>query len=79
MESGKAISVLTQLDYWSFLVELLDIKNLQYQEINENRIILQEKAKNTLRVNEFSQHKDMCYMALNSVLEFLVEAFKRDA
>ena len=42
-------------------------------------MILCEKEITYLRIGDFSEHKDMCYMALNSVLEFLVEAFRREA
>ena len=40
MDYGKAIPVLTQLDYWTFLVELLSIESLANIERHESREIL---------------------------------------
>jgi hypothetical protein len=40
MDYKKAIPVLTQLDYWTFLVELLDIQALAQVENQESRAIL---------------------------------------
>jgi|TARA_B110000285_G_scaffold146587_1_gene163679 hypothetical protein len=42
MDYKKAIPVLTQLDYWTFLVELLDIPALSSIERHESRAILGE-------------------------------------
>ena len=79
MDYKKAIPVLTQLDYWTFLVELLDIKDLMNIEKSESRVSLRELREQILRYNDPCLNLDMVYMSLNSILDFLFEAFKRDS
>lgn len=78
MDYKKAIPVLTQLDYWTFLVEMLDIEALVQAEQQESREILRE-MRNGLNCPDPCDHLDMVYMTLNSILDFLFEAFKRDS
>lgn len=37
MDFKKALPILTQLDYWTLLVDLLDVHNLAEQEERETR------------------------------------------
>jgi len=41
MDYKKALPVLTQLDYWTYLVDLINHNALEELECSENRIILQ--------------------------------------
>lgn len=90
MDYTKAIPVLTQLDYWTFLVELLDIAALTKIENHESRAIMKElkgqlmlndalPALSLIHVVEPCKDLDLVYMSLNSILDFLFEAFKRDS
>lgn len=78
MDYKKAIPVLTQLDYWTFLVEMLDIQALIQVERQESRGILRE-MRSSLNFPDPCTHLDLVYMTLNSILDFLFEAFKRDS
>jgi hypothetical protein len=55
MDYKKAIPVLTQLDYWTFLVELLDIDSLTAIERHESRASLGE-----LRASGILNLRDPC-------------------
>jgi hypothetical protein len=90
MDYSKAIPVLTQLDYWTFLVELLDIESLAKIEKHESREIMKDlkgkvvvndvpAALSLIRVADPCEKLDLVYMSLNSILDFLFEAFKRDS
>lgn len=80
MDYKKAVPVLTQLDYWSFLVELLDIQTLAEIERHESRQSLQEmKRAGILNYRNPLETLDLVYMALNAVMDFLFEAMKRDS
>lgn len=80
MDYKKAIPVLTQLDYWTFLVELLDIEALTQIERQESRGILRDlKNSGVLNYQDPCHSLDLVYMCLNSILDFLFEAFKRDS
>lgn len=80
MDYKKALPVLTQLDYWTFLVELLDIPLLTQIERQESRQILRDlRDHSLLNFADPCQNLDMVYMTLNSILDFLFSAFKRDA
>jgi hypothetical protein len=48
-------------------------------EGGENRIILKNLKDTILRVEDPCKNKDIIIMALNSILEFIFEGFKRDA
>lgn len=50
MDYKKALPVLTQLDYWTFLVEFLNVRLLKDLEIYENRLIL-KTLKETLIID----------------------------
>jgi len=80
MDYKKAIPVLTQLDYWTFLVELLDIDSLTAIERHESRQSLRD-LRNTciLNLRDPCQSLALVYMSINSILDFLFEAFKRDS
>ena len=90
MDYTKAIPVLTQLDYWTFLVELLDIEALMKIENHESRAILKDlkgqlpasgnlPPNGLINVVKPCENLDLIYMSLNSILDFLFEAFKRDS
>lgn len=50
MDYRKALPVLTQLDYWTFLVELVNVKQMRDLENHENRQCLVVLKKSLLRV-----------------------------
>jgi len=90
MDYTKAIPVLTQLDYWTFLVELLDIEALMKIENHESKAILKDlkgqlpasgnlPPNGLINVVKPCENLDLIYMSLNSILDFLFEAFKRDS
>lgn len=37
MDSKRQLPILTQLDYWTLLVDFLDIENLKRQDISDTR------------------------------------------
>ena len=77
MDYKRALPILTQLDYWTVLVELLDLNSLAKQDHKEQRSILIQ-LKNTI-LPEPQLNKSLLYMCLNSVLEFIFVAMKRDS
>ena len=77
MDASRALPILSQLDYWTVLVDLVDRQVLERQEKAESRVTLQSMFKSQLKNSQFKT--DLIYMALNSILEFLFEAFKRDS
>jgi len=79
MDHKRALPVLTQLDYWTYLVDLIDPKALQDLESQENRVILHNLKVNILRCEDPCQNKDIIIMTLNAILEFIFEGFKKDA
>lgn len=80
MDYKRAVPVLTQLDYWSFLVELLDIESLKEIERQESRLsLLALKRSGMLSYKDPCQSLDLVYMSLNAILDFLFEALKRDS
>lgn len=40
MDSRRSLPILTQLDYWTILVDLIDIQSLKAQDQSENRAVL---------------------------------------
>lgn len=87
MDYRKAIPVLTQLDYWTFLVEMLDINQLIELERHESREVLKDMTQPKdncqtpalLNNPDPAANLDLVYMSVNSILDFLFEAFKRDS
>lgn len=80
MDYKKAIPVLTQLDYWTFLVELLDIESLTHIERTETRPVIKALLQSgTINCRDPCTNLDLVYMSVNSILDFLFEAFKRDS
>lgn len=49
MDHKKALPVLTQLDYWTYLVELIQPHLLQELERDENRIIIKNMKEKVLK------------------------------
>ena len=84
MDFRKALPVITQLDYWTFLVELLDIECLSMIERQESRSLIKQMRGNFantdpyLMVTDPCEYLDMAYMSINQILDLLFEAFKRD-
>ncbi len=84
MDFRKALPVITQLDYWTFLVELLDIECLSMIERQESRSLIKKMRGNFanndkyLMVTDPCEYLDMAYMSINQILDLLFEAFKRD-
>ena len=78
MDHKRALPTLTQLDYWTLLVELINVQALEELEGHENRIIIKNMKSSILRDYDNGQ-KDMVILALNSIIEFVFEGFKRDA
>ena len=78
MDYKKALPVLTQLDYWTFLVDCLSTNQLQELERVENRLILVQQKDKLLKVTDPAQFSDNVYLCINSIMEFLYEAFRRD-
>jgi hypothetical protein len=86
MDYKKAFPVLTQLDYWTFLVEMLDLNNLVEMERLESREILRDMTSFKdggltppyLACADPAANLDLVYMSINSILDFIFEAFKRD-
>jgi len=79
MDHKKALPVLTQLDYWTFLVDLIQPHVLTNLETDENRLLLKSLKHSSLRYEDPCLNKDMILLSLNSTLEFIFEGFKRDA
>jgi hypothetical protein len=79
MDHRKALPVLTQLDYWTYLVELLNPNALNELERHENRLIVKHLKGTVLRIEDPCSHSDMNLLALNAVTEFIFEGFKRDS
>ena len=76
MDFRRALPVLTQLDYWTVLVDLINVGQLEEQDKCESRGILNSLCKTQLR--EAPYLFDQVYMTMNSIIEFIFEAFKRD-
>ena len=76
MDSRRALPVLTQLDYWTVLVDLINVRSLEDQDKSESRGIMSSLRKMQLR--EIPYLYDQVYVTLNSIIEFIFEAFKRD-
>ena len=47
--------------------------------MHENRVILEKYKQEILILDNPTEFHDMIYLSLNSILEFIFEAFKRDA
>lgn len=77
MDFRRSLPVLTQLDYWTILVDLLDVNALKQQDQVEERSMLLHLKSNLLR--DVPYRFDQIYMAINSLIEFIFEAFKRDS
>lgn len=76
MDFKRALPILTQLDYWTLLVEMLNVEALAAQDSYEDREAL-SKIKGTLLSTPVYQY-DAVYFAVNEVLEFLFESMKKD-
>jgi hypothetical protein len=48
MDFRRALPVLTQLDYWTTLVDLISVENLQTQDLSESRSMIATLAKTQL-------------------------------
>jgi len=79
MDHKKALPVLTQLDYWTYLIDLINPSALEDLESQENRVILHNLKVTVLRNENPCQNKDIVIMTLNAILEFIFEGFKKDA
>ena len=79
MDHKRALPVLSQLDYWTFLVELLSPQSLRELERHENRLILQQLQRSLLRGEDPCRREDTVLLALNAILELVFEGFKRDS
>ena len=79
MDSKRALPVLTQLDFWTYLVELLRVSELVELERSENRVILKRLRENELRLDDPCCHKDVVMMAVNAIIELIFEGCKREA
>jgi hypothetical protein len=79
MDSKRALPVLTQLDFWTYLVELLRVSELVELEESENRVILKRLRESELRLEDTCRHKDVVIMAVNAIIELIFEGCKRDA
>lgn len=77
MDFRRALPVLTQLDYWTTLVDLISVENLHAQDVSESRSMIATLQKSQLVVSAY--RFDQVYMTINSICEFLFEAFRRDA
>ncbi|CDW71951.1 UNKNOWN [Stylonychia lemnae] len=78
MDYKKALPVLTQLDYWTFLVEYLDFRILKDLELNENRLILKHQKSKLLQFSDPTAQYDQIFLCITSIMEFIFESFKRD-
>jgi hypothetical protein len=78
MDFERTMPLLSQLDCWSFLVDMLDVSNLRALEASESRGII-AGIRPHLNVPEPCQMLDNAYMAINRIQEFLFTAFKRDS
>jgi hypothetical protein len=58
---------------------MLDINDLVKIERQESRTSLKEMRETILRYIDPCQNLDLVYLSLNSILDFLFEAFKRDS
>lgn len=45
MDFRRALPVLTQLDYWTTLVDLISVETLQAQDISESRLMVSNLQK----------------------------------
>lgn len=79
MDHKRALPVLTQLDYWTYLIDLLQPTHLAHLEKDENRLILKAMKSTLLRWEDPCKQFDSQLMVCNSVLELVFEGFKRDA
>lgn len=77
MDFRRSLPVLTQLDYWTVLVDLIDIQSLKAQDMTEDRSMLKSLKAEQLREQVYAF--DQVYMTINSIIEFIFEAFKRDS
>ena len=79
MDHKKALPVMTQLDYWTQLVDMINPQVLQGLERHENRIIIANMKEKVLRCDDPCRSKDMIVLTLNAIIEFIFEGFKKDA
>ena len=77
MDFKRALPILTQLDYWTVLVDLINLEGLARQEEKDSRAVLIQLQQTVLHQN--SPKNDLVYMCLNSVLEFIFQAMKQDS
>ncbi len=61
------------------MVDLINPSALEELESQENRVILHNLKTTILRFENPCQNKDIIIMTLNSIVEFIVEGFKKDA
>jgi hypothetical protein len=79
MDHKRALPTLTQLDYWTYLVDLLHMDRLAELEGEENRLIIKVLKGSLLRPDEEGSIDDKILMIVNAVIEIIFEGFKRDA
>jgi len=79
MDHKRALPVITQLDYWTSLIELLQLESLRSLERHENRVILKQLKQSHLRQEDPCHHEDMVVLSANAIIELIFEAFKRDS
>jgi len=77
MDFKRALPILTQLDYWTVLVELLSPDLLIRQDHRESRNIMIQLRQTILQQPEVKL--DLVYTCLNAVLEFCFTAMKADS
>lgn len=78
MDHKRALPTLTQLDYWTYLVDLLNFDKLEELDKEENRLIIKALKGNLLKKDDAINH-DKVLMVVNAVVEIIFEGFKRDA
>ena len=76
MDFRRSLPVLTQLDYWTILVDLIDVHALKEQDLSEDRSMIRSLKESQLREAPYTM--DQVYMTVNQIIEFIFEAFKRD-
>ena len=76
MDFRRSLPVLTQLDYWTILVDLIDVHALKEQDLSEDRSMIRSLKESQLREAPYAM--DQVYMTVNQIIEFIFEAFKRD-
>ena len=76
MDFRRSLPVLTQLDYWTILVDLIDVHALKEQDLSEDRSMIRSLKESQLREAPYAL--DQVYMTVNQIIEFIFEAFKRD-